>query len=199
VFLEGLKDKGGGNMAINGFDKVLRNQGKRVGNKNEPVSESGPAEAAVEATVQGVNGDTDAGAAKEEDATPRNGNNNGNKKGEEGKKSGKGSKNGVEKGEETKGNARKLLRKAVKDAIRSQGKEVATALLQKVVDGDKRSTEMMFSLIEKKKKGGALSSRHGGLTAADLLGSEEEWESETDEAMEGQSELGMGGREPEGQ
>lgn len=68
------------------------------------------------------------------------------------------------------------------------------------MSGDKRSTEMMLSLIQKKKnKGDGVSKRHGGLTTADLLGSEDEWESESFEAVEGKSETGMGGREPENQ
>ncbi len=168
-------------MAINKLDKVLSKRGKRAGIKNEPVREDGPAKVAVEATSPDVTGNTDSSAKQE--AKPGTGNRNGNKN-DAGKKSKK---------------VRKVLRQAVKEAIRAKSTEIAKALVHKVVDGDKRSTEMMFSLIEKKKKGGALSSRHGGLTAADLLGSEEEWESETDEAVEGQSELGTGGKEPEGQ
>jgi hypothetical protein len=182
VFLEGLKDKGGGNMAINGFDKALKNQGKRAGKKNGPVSESGPAEAAVGATVPDVSANTDSGTKQEEKETPADG-----------------GRTGEEKGEERHESARRALRKAVKDAVRKRKKKIAEALIDKLIDGNKDCAERVFSFIEKKKKGGALSSRHGGLTAADLLGSEEEWESETDEAMEGQSELGMGGREPEGQ
>jgi hypothetical protein len=105
----------------------------------------------------------------------------------------KGAENGGQEEEKSdkksgkkKEKARKVLRKAVKDAIRSRKTAIAGALIKKVIDGDKRSTEMMFSLIEKKNKDDAGEKRHGGLTAADLLGSEKEWESETAEVIEGQ-------------
>jgi hypothetical protein len=93
--------------------------------------------------------------------------------------------------------AKKALRKAVKKQIRAQSDAIALALVNKVANGDKRCTEMMFSLIEKKKKDDDGAGRNGGLTTADLLGSEEQWEDETCEALENKSELGMGGREPE--
>jgi len=90
---------------------------------------------------------------------------------------------------------RKALRKAVKEEIRLQRKKIATALVKKVAEGDKRCTEMMFSLIEKKKKGDNGASRHGGMTTADLLGSEEQWEDESAEAMERKAEQGRDGKE----
>jgi hypothetical protein len=85
----------------------------------------------------------------------------------------------------TKG-ARKALRKAVKKAVKEECDRIAKALVEQTKKGNTRSTEMMISLIEKKKDDEG-SKRHGGLTAADLLGSEEEWESESAEAMEGQA------------
>jgi hypothetical protein len=82
----------------------------------------------------------------------------------------------------------------VKKAIREQSDGIAKALDNKVVEGDKRSTEIMFSLIEKKKdKDG----KDDGPSEAELLGSEEQWEDETAIAMEATSEVGKGGREPE--
>jgi hypothetical protein len=112
------------------------------------------------------------------------------------KTGGKGSRNGRGT-DEKKPRAEKALRKAVNAEMRIEADRIAKALVEKVVKGDKLSTDMMLSLIEKKKKSGEASKRHGGLTAADLLGSEDEWESESFEAVEGKSETGMGGREPE--
>jgi hypothetical protein len=120
-------------------------------------------------------------------------------RGEEGtedKKDGAGHQNEDADGQKPK-KAMKALRKAVKDEIRARSEAIAEALVSKVANGDKRCTEMMFSLIEKKKKNDNGASRHGGLTAADLLGSEDQWESETYEAMEDKPESETGGRETE--
>lgn len=169
-------------MGINSIDRQLRNRGKKNGKKNDSESKSAEAGAMGAAPDEGVRANTDSDAKHEENGTNV-----------------PGRKNESGKDEPKKLKTKKLLRQAVKEAIRDQSSQVATALLKKVVDGDKRSTEMMFSLIAKKKKACVGSSRHGGLTAADLLGSEDVWESETEEAMEGESQAGMGGREPEGQ
>jgi len=99
-----------------------------------------------------------------------------------------GATKGIEEGKEgesKKRKAKKALRKAVKQEIRSRSEEIAQSLVRQVIEGDKRSTEMMFSLIDTHKDADG-PRRHGGLTAADLLGSEEEWDSETPEAMERQ-------------
>jgi len=79
---------------------------------------------------------------------------------------------------------RKVLRKAVKKELKQKTGKIAESLVNKVIDGNVRSTEVIFSLIEENKGDDEAEKRHGGLTAADLLGSEEEWESETAEAME---------------
>ena len=119
---------------------------------------------------------------------------------EEKKEGSRKSRTGGAKRDGNKPKARQVLRKAVKEQIKVESDEIASALVDKVMSGDKRSAEMMLSLIQKKKnKGDGASKRHGGLTTADLLGSEDEWESESFEAVEGKSETGMGGREPENQ
>jgi hypothetical protein len=71
--------------------------------------------------------------------------------------------------------ARKVLRKAVKKAVKKKCDLIAKALVEETQKGNMRSTAMMLSLMEKK-EGDESAMRHGGLTAADLAGSEEEWE-----------------------
>jgi hypothetical protein len=160
-------------MARGTLDKRAKRSSK-TGKKAQGTAE---AEATAEEACQPVSEDTD-GA------------------GGEAKKGGKHDKDEEKDG---KKKFRKLLREAVKNAIRENSVEVAKSLIHKVVDGDKRSTEMMFSLIKKKKKQDVGEKRHGGLTAADLLGSEDEWESESYAAQESKAASGAGGRAPEGE
>jgi hypothetical protein len=168
-------------MAMGKLGRKEKKPEKKCGRKNERSTKKKAEEAPADGIAREVSADTDSGTGPEE-------------KGE----TGKGDSDTAGETEERKERAKKALRKALEDAIRRRREEIAESLVNKVIDGDERSTEMMLSLIEKKKKDGATSSRHGGLTAADLLGSEDEWESETDEALEGQADVGIGGREPEG-
>ena len=90
---------------------------------------------------------------------------------EEKKKGSRRSRNGGAKRDGNKPKARQVLRKAVKEQIKVESDEIASALVDKVMSGDKRSTEMMLSLIQKKKnKGDGVSKRHGGLTTAESAG-----------------------------
>jgi hypothetical protein len=130
-------------------------------------------EAHEEGAAEGAGGEIEAGGGDE-----------GGKAEKKDGKGGKGGKKGGGKGKKM----RKVLRKAVKEAIRKESALVAKALVHKVGEGDKRCTEMMFALIQKKGHDGAAAG-HGGRTAADLLGSEEQWEDETAEAMERQGAL----------
>jgi hypothetical protein len=119
---------------------------------------------------QGVNGNTDGGAGRDE-------------KGER-KKSGKKEKVG------------KVLRKAVKAAIRERSSEIANSLIDTTtIDGDLHGVEMLLSLAKKKKDED--DDEHDGMSAVELLGSEEQWEDELPIATVGTREVGQGGREPE--
>jgi hypothetical protein len=104
------------------------------------------------------------------------------------------------KGEKKEGTgkkkARKALKKAVKRQVAEKSESIAKTLVNGFVDGNMRSAAIVMDLVEEKKKDGEKKKRDG-LTAAELLGSEEQWESESFEAMEGKAELGVGGREPE--
>jgi hypothetical protein len=168
-------------MAKNTIDRRAQEAARKAGKKGETGSGDTPVEGAGQATTQQVSGDTDGGAKQDEK-----------------NRSGKGGKKGAGKGKKKKKKARKVLRKAVKKEVKDTSTLIAKAIVQQAINGDKHSADMMLSFIEKKKKDDATSSRHGGLTAADLLGSEDEWESESFDAEEGKSEVGMGGREPEG-
>jgi len=111
-----------------------------------------------------------------------------------------GAKNDLENEDgEKKPKARKVLRRAVEAEVIDQSSEIARALVKGVTDGNIRTTELVISMIDKKEKDGDGSERHGGVTAADLLGSDDVWESETYEALDEKSEVGFGGREPEGE
>jgi hypothetical protein len=186
LFLLRTKDgrdvKGGGEMAKSLVEQYEEQQpGKKAEKKPKTGTGSKAAEGTGEAPGQDVRANTDGNSGEEKMENVVKPNKNGAKK---------------DGGKEKK--ARKALRKAMKNAVREKSAQIATALVNEVINGDKRSADMMISFIEKKKKDGGTSSRHGGLTAADLLGSEEEWEGESYEAMEGQTEVSMGGREPEG-
>jgi hypothetical protein len=78
--------------------------------------------------------------------------------------------------------ARKALRKAVKKKVFDESIKIAETLVDKMIEGNMRSTAVVLSMIEKKQKDDEGLTRHGGLTAADLLGSEEEWDGETENA-----------------
>jgi hypothetical protein len=187
LFLLRTKDgrdvKGGGEMAKSLVEQDEEQQpGKKAEKKPKTGTGSKAAEGTGEAPGQDVRANTDGNSGEEKMENVVKPNKNGAKKdGRKGKK------------------ARKALRKAMKNAVREKSAQIATALVNEVINGDKRSADMMISFIEKKKKDGGTPNRHGGLTAADLLGSEEEWEGESYEAMEGQPEVSVGGREPEGQ
>lgn len=113
------------------------------------------------------------------------------------KKGGKADKAAEKALNKKKQKARKVLVSAVEDEVIDQSSKIAKTLVNGVVDGNIQTTDLVISMIEKKKDEDG-SERHGGLTTADLLGSEDVWESETFEAMEDASEVGFGGREPEG-
>ena len=174
--------QGGGEMSKSMVDrkeeeKIKNKRGRpKKGSKNESAKDAGGTTKNAQ-----VNGGAESGEAKEE-----------KEKRENGKKA-----NEAE-GEEKKGKARKVLRKAVKKAVKSMSSDIATALVNEMIGGNKYSTELVMSFVDKKTKGEGGSSRNDGLTADDLPGSEENWESESWVQAEGKAEVGMGGREPEG-
>ncbi len=88
-----------------------------------------------------------------------------------------------EKEKEATRGVRKALREAVKKAVKTRCSLIAQRLMDGIENGDVRSTAAVLSMIEKKKDEEG-HSRHGGLTAADLPRSEEEWERVTAEEME---------------
>ncbi len=92
-----------------------------------------------------------------------------------------------------RGNGVNRLMKAADRAVAENSAKLAGLLLEDALKGKVACARLLVALSErmdetKKKKLEAKDRskmRHGGLTAADLLGSEENWESETDDAMEG--------------
>jgi len=148
-------------MAKGTFDKEDRKKGKR----------RGPRKAAREENAK-ANGNEEPAKAAKPKGTRKSAAERAAEKEEKDKQAAKG--------------ARKALRKAVKKAVKEQCAMIARTLVDATQKGNMRSTAVVLSMIEKKKKGGEGAKRHGGLTAADLLGSEEEWEGETAEAMEKQ-------------
>lgn len=92
--------------------------------------------------------------------------------------------------------ARKALKKAVKKEVEVQSELIAKSLVKGMAEGNKFSAGLVMSFVEKKKDDGGKKKKDGP-TAAELLGSEEQWGGESFEAMENKAELGMGGREPE--
>ncbi|MFZ0339206.1 MAG: hypothetical protein WAL45_14320 [Terracidiphilus sp.] len=77
--------------------------------------------------------------------------------------------------------ARKKLRDAVKAVVKNKSVAIAETLVRKVEKGDMRGTEVVLSLIEKKKQGkDAQKKVRSGPSWAELLASEPEW----DESME---------------
>ena len=78
--------------------------------------------------------------------------------------------------------ARKVLRQAVKAVVKEKSAAIAQKLVSKVQEGDMRGTEMVLSLIEKKKqdKDAKKKKKRSGPSWAELLASEPEW----DESME---------------
>jgi len=82
--------------------------------------------------------------------------------------------------------ARKKLRHAVKAVVKNKSGAIAETLVSKAEKGDMRGTEMMLSLIEKKKQGkdAKKKKKRSGPSWAELLASEPEW----DESMEDDGE-----------
>ena len=78
--------------------------------------------------------------------------------------------------------ARKKLRHAVKAVVKVKSQEIARKLVSKVEAGDMRGTEMVLSLMDKKKQDtdGKKKKKRSGPSWAELLASEPEW----DESME---------------
>ena len=78
--------------------------------------------------------------------------------------------------------ARKVLRHAVKAVVKVKSEAIAKKLVSKAEAGDPRGTEMILSLIEKKKqdKDAKKKKKRSGPSWAELLASEPEW----DESME---------------
>lgn len=93
--------------------------------------------------------------------------------------------------------AKRALREALKDELSDKGaKNIVAALVKRTIEGDVRSSEMLMTLMVRKKdedKAGEKKKRSGP-SLADLLASEPEW---VDPEPESTSEVGMGGREPE--
>jgi hypothetical protein len=102
------------------------------------------------------------------------------------------------KGEAKKPTAKDALQEAVEEQVLNRTLDIAVALVEKMIGGSKHSADLVMSLVdEKEEHSGA--SRHDGLTADDLPGSEEDWESESWIQAEGRAETGTGGNEPEGE
>ena len=78
--------------------------------------------------------------------------------------------------------ARKKLRHAVKAVVKNKSAAIAKKLVSKVQEGDMKGTEMVLSLIERKKqdKDAKKKKKRSGPSWAELLASEPEW----DESME---------------
>ena len=152
------KAEGGGQMATGSFDKKdgkgkKRGRPKRVASEeNAKTGESGGEPATAEKPKRPRKSAAEKAAEKEERET-----------------------------QASKG-ARKALRKAVKKVVKEECDRIAKALVDGTEKGNMRSTAVMLAMIEKKKKDDEGAMRHGGLTAADLAGSEEEWEEETGNA-----------------
>jgi len=89
--------------------------------------------------------------------------------------------------------ARKKLRHAVKAVVKVNSALLAEKLVSKAQKGDMRGTEMMLSLIEKKKQSNEAKKKkkREGPSWAELLASEPEW----DESMEEDRDQGSGVRD----
>ncbi len=83
-----------------------------------------------------------------------------------------------EKEKEAGKGARKALRHAVKAVVREDCTGFATSLMSYAKDGNVRSTEIMLSLMEKRKKDGEDESGWDGLSVAEKLAAEPEWDEE---------------------
>jgi hypothetical protein len=91
-----------------------------------------------------------------------------------------GSQNEAAETGEHKG-ATKALRHALKAKVKAESEQIAQTLVTKVKEGDMKGTEMVPSLIEKKKEGtDGKKKKRSGPSWAELLASEPEW----DESME---------------
>ncbi len=79
--------------------------------------------------------------------------------------------------------ARKKLRHAVKAVVKVKSATIARKLVSRVEQGDMRGTEMMLSLIEKRKqdKDAKKNKRREGPSWAELLASEPEHDPSTDD------------------
>ena len=110
-----------------------------------------------------------------------------------------------------RGNGAAKLKKAADRAVAENSEELAKLLLKDALKGKMGSARLLVTLAEKKEQLPARrrrgqfwadeitaellgEERHGGLTAADLPRSEENWENETAEAMENR-ERGNKGRQ----
>ena len=88
--------------------------------------------------------------------------------------------------------ARKQLRHAVKAVVKANSDKLAAKIVKKAQDGDVRGTEMILSLIEKKKPGKEpKKKKREGPSWAELLVSEPEWDEE-DEKKASQQASGTG-------
>jgi hypothetical protein len=89
--------------------------------------------------------------------------------------------------------ARKVLRHAVKAAVKVKSEAIAQKLVNKAEEGDLHGTEMVLSLMEKKKqdKDAKKKKKRSGPSWAELLASEPEW----DESMEENRDQGAGIRD----
>jgi len=89
---------------------------------------------------------------------------------------------------------KKELRKALKNAVRVQSKEIAESLITSAMNGDMRGAQVLIKAVAPERKTRAAKKKWSGPSAAELLASEPEWEG--DEA-EGAAGMGSGSREPE--
>ncbi len=87
--------------------------------------------------------------------------------------------------------ARKKLRHAVKAVVKNKSGAIAEKLVGKVEEGDMRGTEMVLSLIEKKKQGKDVKKKkRSGPNWEELLGSEPEWDESMEENEKKPAEVG---------
>jgi hypothetical protein len=87
--------------------------------------------------------------------------------------------------------ARKALRHAVKAAVKEQKTKIAKTLVDKAMEGNTRSAEMMLELMHKKKKDGegGKKKKQKGASWAQLLALEDEY----DKSAEGDEKKAEGG------
>ena len=118
------------------------------------------------------------------------------KEGQKGGKKGKRKREASKEGEkDAQKGAKRALRSAVKSAVKIRGDEIANALVTRTKEGDRKSMELLLSLMDSSNHEDGEGDSGHWLGRAELLASEPQWEGEETEEN---AENGMGGREPEG-